>query len=110
MALSASTSPARAAGSVDAAGQSERSPFARLTELLAPYQPGQSLINLSVGEPQHPVPDFVGAVLARYTAEFGRYPLAKGIEPFRKAASAWLTKRFALDRAPDPEKIGRAHV
>lgn len=103
MALSASTTPARAAGSVDATGQSERSPFARLTELLAPYQPGQSLINLSVGEPQHPVPDFVGAVLARYTAEFGRYPLAKGIEPFRKAASAWLTKRFALDRAPDPE-------
>lgn len=103
MALSASTSPARAAGSVDAAGQSERSPFARLTELLAPYQPGQSLINLSVGEPQHPVPDFVGGVLARYTAEFGRYPLAKGIEPFRKAASSWLTKRFALDRAPDPE-------
>lgn len=103
MALSASTTPARAAGSVDAAGQSERSPFARLTELLAPYQPGQSLINLSVGEPQHPVPDFVGGVLARYTAEFGRYPLAKGIEPFRKAASSWLTKRFALDRAPDPE-------
>ncbi|MFZ5737929.1 succinyldiaminopimelate aminotransferase [Rhodopseudomonas thermotolerans] len=103
MALSASTSPARAAGSVDATGQSERSPFARLTELLAPYRPGQSLINLSVGEPQHPVPDFVGAVLAQHTAEFGRYPLAKGIEPFRKAASSWLTKRFALGRAPDPE-------
>jgi aspartate/methionine/tyrosine aminotransferase len=103
MALSASIPPARVAGSLDATAQSERSPFARLTELLAPYQPGEKLINLSLGEPQHPVPDFVGPVLARHTADFGRYPLAKGIEPFRKAAAAWLATRFALDRAPDPD-------
>jgi N-succinyldiaminopimelate aminotransferase len=96
------TAPSRAplgAGSQD----TERSPFVRTAELLAPYQPGKPLIALSLGEPQHPVPDFVGPVLAQHIAEFGRYPLAKGIEPFRKAAAGWLSGRFTLPRAIDPE-------
>lgn len=89
------------AGAVHSDG--ERSPFARLTELLAPYTPGKPLITLAVGEPQHPVPDFVGPVLAQHIADFGRYPAAKGIEPFRKAAARWLSARFALPRAIDPD-------
>jgi aspartate/methionine/tyrosine aminotransferase len=98
----AMTAPSRApqgAGSQD----SERSPFARLTELLAPYHPSKPLITLSLGEPQHPVPDFVGPVLAKHIAEFGRYPIARGIEPFRKTAASWLSRRFDLPRAIDPE-------
>ncbi|HWN76634.1 MAG TPA: aminotransferase class I/II-fold pyridoxal phosphate-dependent enzyme, partial [Bradyrhizobium sp.] len=83
--------------------ESERSPFARLTELLAPYQPAKPLITLSLGEPQHPVPGFVGPVLAKHTAEFGRYPIARGIEPFRRAAANWLSTRFDLPRPIDPE-------
>src|SRR5262252_1527291 len=86
-----------------ASNESERSPFARTTELLAPYKPGKPLITLSLGEPQHPVPGFVGQVVAQHIAEFGRYPLAKGIEPFRKAAAAWLSTRFKLPRPIDPE-------
>jgi N-succinyldiaminopimelate aminotransferase len=81
----------------------ERSPFARLAELLAGHEPGKPLISLSLGEPQHPLPAFVGSVLAKHTAEFGRYPIAKGIEPFRKAAADWLGRRFTLPRALDPE-------
>ena len=61
------------------------------------------MITLAVGEPQHPVPGFVGPVLAEHIADFGRYPAAKGIEPFRKAAAGWLSRRFALPRAIDPE-------
>jgi N-succinyldiaminopimelate aminotransferase len=99
MAMTASSRAPQSAGQKD----SERSPFARTTELLAPYTPGKPLITLSLGEPQHPVPDFVGPVLARHIAEFGRYPLARGIEPFRKAAAAWLSTRFKLPRAVDPE-------
>ena len=83
--------------------ESERSPFARTAELLAPYKPAKPLITLSLGEPQHPVPVFVGPVLAQHIADFGRYPLARGIEPFRKAAAAWLSTRFKLPRAIDPE-------
>jgi len=83
--------------------ESERSPFLRVTELLAPYQPAKPLITLSLGEPQHPVPDFVGPVLAKHIGDFGRYPIAKGIEPFRRAAAAWLSRRFGLPREVNPE-------
>ena len=99
MAMTASSRAPQGAGS----SESERSPFARLTELLAPYQPGKPLITLSLGEPQHPVPDFVGPVLAKHIADFGRYPIAKGIEPFRRAAANWLSTRFKLPRPIDPE-------
>src|ERR1700742_1152896 len=99
MAMTASSRAPQGAGSPE----SERSPFARLTELLAPYQPGKPLIALSLGEPQHPVPAFVGPVLAKHIAEFGRYPIAKGIEPFRRAAASWLSSRFDLPRPMDPE-------
>jgi N-succinyldiaminopimelate aminotransferase len=99
MAMTASSRAPQGAGPKD----SERSPFARTTELLAPYKPAKPLITLSLGEPQHPVPTFVGPVLAQHIAEFGHYPLAKGIEPFRNAAAAWLSRRFKLPRPVDPE-------
>jgi N-succinyldiaminopimelate aminotransferase len=99
MAMTAASPAPQGAGPPD----SERSPFARTAELLAPYQPGKPLITLSLGEPQHAVPDFVGPVLAQHVAEFGRYPIAKGIEPFRRAAATWLSSRFQLPRAIDPE-------
>src|SRR3954453_8985650 len=103
MAMTASSGVAQGAGSVPAAGQAERSPFLRTAELLAPYQPGKPLIALSLGEPQHPVPAFVGPVLAQHIADFGRYPITKGIEPFRRAVANWLSSRFQMPRAADPE-------
>jgi aspartate/methionine/tyrosine aminotransferase len=103
MATTASSRTASPAGARDGAQAGERSPFARLTELLSPYKPGKPLINLSLGEPQHPVPGFVGPILAKHINDFGRYPIARGIEPFRQAAAAWATKRFGLPRALDPE-------
>jgi aspartate/methionine/tyrosine aminotransferase len=99
MAMTASSRIVPANGPQDG----ERSPFARLTELLAPYQPGKPLINMSLGEPQHPVPPFVGAILAAHINEFGRYPISKGIEPFRRSAANWLARRYRLPRALDPE-------
>jgi len=90
-------------GPATSSSDGQRSPFARLAELLAPHQPGKPLIALSLGEPQHPLPAFVGPVLAKHVNDFGRYPIAKGIEPFRRAAANWLEKRFALDRPVDPE-------
>ncbi len=80
-----------------------RSPFVRLTDLIAGIPPGKPVINLSVGEPQHKVPDFVAPVLAQHIADFGRYPPNKGVEPFRKAVAGWLGRRFKLPRAVDPE-------
>ena len=80
-----------------------RSPFVRLHELLADIKPGKPAINLSVGEPQHPIPPFVGPVLQAHLNDFGRYPANKGTEGFRKAAAAWLGRRYNLNRPIDPE-------
>lgn len=80
-----------------------RSPFVRLAELLADVKPGKPAINLSVGEPQHAVPAFVGPVLAAHLNDFGRYPANKGTERFRRAVAAWLGRRYRLPRALDPE-------
>src|ERR1700710_2518461 len=99
MAKTASPRAPQSAGSP----QGERSPFARLAELLAPHQPGKPLITLSLGEPQHPLPDFVGPVLAKHIGVFGLSPTAKAIEPFRRAAANWLASRFDLPRPIDPE-------
>src|SRR5471030_570977 len=80
-----------------------RSPFVRLTELIAGIEPGKPAINLSVGEPQHPIPSFVGPEIAAHLDEFGRYPANKGSEPFRRAVAAWLGRRYKLARPVDPE-------
>jgi aspartate/methionine/tyrosine aminotransferase len=84
-------------------GADTRSPFVRLAELLAGIEPGKPAINLSVGEPQHPIPPFVGPTIAAHLAEFGRYPAGKGTERFRRAAADWLGHRYALARPLDPE-------
>jgi aspartate/methionine/tyrosine aminotransferase len=93
----------RELASPTAAAVDGRSPFVRLTELIAGIEPGKPVINLSVGEPQHPVPPFVGPTLAAHLADFGRYPANKGIEPFRRAVAAWLNRRYKLARAVDAE-------
>src|SRR6266508_6776351 len=79
-----------------------RSPFVRLRELIGDAPPGQPAISLAVGEPQHPVPSFVGPVLAAHIDEFGRYPMNKGLDAFCQAAAGWLGRRFKLPRAIDP--------
>ncbi len=80
-----------------------RSPFVRLNDLIAGIAPREPMINLSVGEPQHPIPPFVGPILAGHLNDFGRYPPNKGIDPFRQAVAQWLGRRYALPRAVDPE-------
>jgi aspartate/methionine/tyrosine aminotransferase len=86
-------SPARAPDS--------RSPFVRLRELLGDAPPGQPAISLAVGEPQHPIPAFVGPVIAAHLDEFGRYPMNKGIDAFAEAVGKWLDRRYVLERPVD---------
>ena len=97
------TTAQREPASPTAPAVDSRSPFVRLTELIAGIEPGKPPINLSVGEPQHPVPSFVGPTLAAHVPDFGRYPANKGIEPFRRAVAEWLGRRYNLKRPIDPE-------
>jgi len=78
-----------------------RSPFVRLRELLGDTPPGKSAISLAVGEPQHPIPPFVAPVIAAHVAEFGRYPMNKGLDAFAEAVGQWLGRRYDLARPVD---------
>ena len=82
----------------------QRSPFVRLTELIGEIAPGKPPISLAVGEPQHPVPAFVGPVLAANLADFGKYPPNKGTDRFCRAAAQWLDRRYRLPRTVDPAR------
>ena len=79
-----------------------RSPFVRLRELLADIPPGKSAISMAVGEPQHPIPPFVGPIITAHIDEFGRYPMNKGLDAFGAAVAAWLNRRYGLERPVDP--------
>src|SRR5262249_2504186 len=56
------------------------------------------------GEPQHPIPPFVGPVIAAHLNDFGRYPANKGTDRFRAAAARWTARRYALPRPLDPDR------
>jgi N-succinyldiaminopimelate aminotransferase len=73
-------------------------PFTRLNKLLESVQPGggNTPLALSVGEPQFTPPPVVSRILMEQAAGWGKYPMAAGTEPFRKAVTAWLTRRFNL--------------
>lgn len=72
------------------------SPFQRLGRLIAGVEPGRPPIDVSVGEPRHPVPGFVGPVLSAALADFVRYPPIKGTPAFRDAVAGWAERRFGL--------------
>ncbi len=79
-----------------------RSPFVRLRDLLGEAPPGKPAISMAVGEPQHPIPPFVGPVIAAHIEEFGRYPMNKGLDAFGEAVATWLNRRYAFERPVDP--------
>jgi len=100
--LSAANPVRATSGGASAGAPGARSPFVRLRELLGDTPPGKTPISLAVGEPQHPIPPFVGAVIAAHVTEFGRYPMNRGLEEFAAAVGQWLDRRYKLPRRVDP--------
>ncbi len=62
-------------------------------------------INMTIGEPRHAVPDFVGPVLAANLKDFGKYPPIKGSDAFRTSVKAWIERRYGLAGAIDAETM-----
>lgn len=81
------------------------SPFAQLAELLKGIEPGKTPIDLSLGEPRALIPPFLGPVLERHLAEFGRYPPIRGIPALREAIAKWMGRRYpSLAERINPER------
>jgi aspartate/methionine/tyrosine aminotransferase len=81
--------------------------FRRLARLLEGVEPAAGLepIDLSIGQPMHPVPALLTQTLRAHDHLWGRYPPVNGTPEFRNAAAAWLTRRYHLPGdALDPER------
>lgn len=79
--------------------------FPRLRRLLAGIEPGGPEIAMSIGEPQHAIPDFVPEILQRHAATLNRYPPIEGIPELRRAISDWLGRRYGVAEGyRDPER------
>ena len=59
--------------------------FPRLRALLEGTPAGGPLLPMSLGEPRHPLPPFLGEALARHHDLYGRYPANEGYPELREA-------------------------
>jgi N-succinyldiaminopimelate aminotransferase len=73
-------------------------PFERLRDLLSGARPPAALapIALSIGEPKHTPPAFIGQALTDSLEALGTYPLTLGARELRTAIARWLEGRFSL--------------
>ncbi len=75
--------------------------FPRLRKLLDVHPPGGEPIAMTIGEPRHPMPDFVGPILAANLAGFGVYPPNDGTPDLLAAIAAWIARRYAVSIPED---------
>jgi len=79
-------------------------PFERVRANIAGVVPDPKLrpIDLSIGEPKHPTPQFIKDALIASLDGLASYPRSIGLIELRKSVSEWLARRYGIP-APDPE-------
>lgn len=75
--------------------------FPRLRKLLDSHAPGADPIAMTIGEPRHPMPDFVAPILAASIGEFGAYPPNDGAPELLDAIAGWIARRYGVTLAQD---------
>ena len=75
----------------------------RLRALLDGHAPGGDVINMTIGEPKHKFPDWVGNTLIEAMAEFNSYPDNNGTLELRKSISEYLNRRYGVNMEIDSE-------
>jgi aspartate/methionine/tyrosine aminotransferase len=75
--------------------------FPRLRRLLDPHPAGGTPIAMTIGEPQHAFPAWVGEVLAENLEGFGKYPPNEGTPELLAAISGWISRRYGVGIASD---------
>ena len=75
--------------------------FPRLRKLLDAHAPGGEQISMTIGEPRHPMPGFVGPILAEHLAGFGVYPPNDGTPELLAAISGWIRRRYGVSVVED---------
>lgn len=75
--------------------------FPRLRKLLDAHAPGGEPIAMTIGEPRHPMPDFVGPILNANLAGFGVYPPNDGTPELLSAITGWIKRRYKATLGDD---------
>ena len=70
--------------------------FPRLRKLLDHHAPGGEAIAMTIGEPRHAMPDFVGPILAANLDGFSIYPPNDGTPELLAAISGWIGRRYGV--------------
>lgn len=70
--------------------------FPRLRELLDAHAPGGPVVHMTIGEPKHAFPDWVGRVISDNVADFGRYPPNEGTPELLDTIGAWIARRYGV--------------
>jgi len=79
--------------------------FPRLRKLLDAHGAGGPVIHMSIGEPRHPFPAWVGDVIATSLEGFGRYPPNDGTPELQTAIARWVARRYGVNIAPDRQVL-----
>jgi len=77
--------------------------FPRLRALLEGVEPGGDVLRMTIGEPKHAFPAWVGDVLAENLPGFGNYPQNEGSDALRASAAAWFERRYRVPLDPETQ-------
>ena len=82
-------------------------PFQKLRELFAGVVPNPALsaINLSIGEPRHPTPQFIKDALVAGLGGLANYPVTQGSDALRQAMADWADRRYGVKLDPATEVL-----
>jgi aspartate/methionine/tyrosine aminotransferase len=75
--------------------------FPRLRRLLDGHSPGGDRIEMTIGEPRHAHPAWIGEILSDTRADFGRYPPNDGTLELREAFAGFLRRRYGVEVDPE---------
>ena len=75
--------------------------FPRLRRLLDAHAPGAPVVHMTIGEPRHPFPAWVGDEIAGALEGFGRYPPNDGTPDLQTAIARWLARRYGVSVSAD---------
>ena len=75
--------------------------FPRLRTLLDAHAPGGEVIQMTIGEPRHAMPDFVGPIIAENLSGFASYPINEGTPELLASITGWAQRRYGVTLSDD---------